>query len=243
MKPFVPHFSQKNLLHFSDCSSSFGYWPGSPSVRHSFSTSRQSVQRCRCRKNPVGTIPASPAPFPQLPGSRRPVQFQTEVRWPARDMLLPSGTPTGPPVSWCACQEVTVRKRLAVVFYVHNELKYWNLLRAVNNSFVGVFSFTLLQGLQTCLYHYMGGGGWFKWNLTSLHKLNGTYFLTLHCTKQCFYFFFFFFFYPPSSGVTATAATDPATQPDMNDCHKGARTWTLPAPSCPSALRLANSGK
>lgn len=87
--------------------------------------------------------------------------------------------------------------------------------------------------------------GGVKWNLTSLHKLNGTYLLELHCTKQCFYFFFFFFFffYPPSSGVTATAATDPATQPDMNDCHKGARTWTLPASSCPSALRLANSGK
>lgn len=54
------------------------------------------------------------------------------------------------------------------------------------------------------------------------------------------------FHHSPSSGVTATAATDPAEQPATNDCQNGARACTspgLPFPSLPSAFRLANSGK
>lgn len=44
----------------------------------------------------------------------------------------------------------------------------------------------------------------------------------------------------PSSGVTATAATDPATQPDRNECKKEAFSADG---FCPSLLILAKSGK
>lgn len=39
VKPFVPHLSQSNRFHFSNHSSSFGYWPCSPSLRLSLTDS------------------------------------------------------------------------------------------------------------------------------------------------------------------------------------------------------------